>query len=76
MVEKKTRTVLKSASNSAQNVESRFSSYFFDEGRFLNKNYNYFFLVQKKPEIKKNEVFFRNFEVLKEVLLGSFVRNF
>ena len=28
---------------------------FFDEGRFLNKNYNYFFLVQKKPGIKKNQ---------------------
>ena len=28
---------------------------FFYEGRFLNKNYNYFFLVQKKPEIKKKQ---------------------
>ena len=55
MLEKKTRTVLESASNSAQNLnfESRFSSYFFYERRFLNKNYNYFFLVQIKPEIKK-----------------------
>ena len=28
---------------------------FFDDGRFSNKNYNYFFLVQKKPEIKKTK---------------------
>ena len=35
------------------NPEFRFSSYFSDEGRFSNKNYNYFFLVQKKTEIKK-----------------------
>ena len=25
------------------NPDFRFSSYFFDEGRFSNKNYNYFF---------------------------------
>ena len=30
------------------NPDFRFSSYFFDEERFSNKNYNYFFLVQKK----------------------------
>ena len=52
---KKTRTVLESASNSAQNFESRFSSYFFDEGRFSNKNYNFFFfLVQKNPKKIEN----------------------
>ena len=48
----KTRTVLESALNSAQNFESRFSSYFFD--RFLNKNYNYFFLVKKKRKKIEN----------------------
>ena len=49
---KKTRTVWEFASNSAQNFESRFLTYFFYEERFLNKNINYFFLVQKKPEKK------------------------
>ena len=45
------------------NPDFWFSSYFFDEGRFSNKNYNYFFLVQKKPEIKKKigiQIFVRN----------------
>ena len=69
MLEKKTRTVLESASISAQNFESRFSSYFFDEGKFSNKNYNYFFLVQKKPEIKKKSKN-KNRKSGFEVLLG------
>ena len=47
------------------NPDFRFSSYFFDEGRFSNKNYNYFFLVQKKPEIKKKS----------KIGIRSFVRN-
>ena len=43
-------TVLESVLNSAQNFEFWFFIFvfFFYEGRFLNKNYNYFFLVQNK----------------------------
>ena len=52
------------------NPDFRFSSYFFDEGRFSNKNYNYlfFFLVEKKTEkyIKK----IKNRKAGFEVLLG------
>ena len=55
MLEKKSTTVLESASYSAQNFESRFSSYFFDEGRFSNKNYNYFFFSPEKKMKKKIE---------------------
>ena len=40
-----------------------FEIYFFDKGRFSNKNYIYFFLVQKKPEIKKNKNRKSGFEV-------------
>ena len=36
------------------NPDYRFSSYFFDDGIFSNKNYIYFFLVQKKPKKIKN----------------------
>ena len=55
MLEKKTRTVLEFASNSAQNFESRFLIFviFFDEGKFLNKNYNYFFFLPEKKKKKK-----------------------
>ena len=34
---------------------------FFDEGRFSNKNYNYFFLVQKKTKKKKSKIGIRSF---------------
>ena len=36
------------------NPDFRFSSYFFDMGGLSNKNYNYFFLVQKKKTKKKS----------------------
>ena len=55
-------------SHKTSNPVFRFSSYFFDEGRFSNKNYNYFFLVQKKTEIKNNKN--KNRKSGFEVLLG------
>ena len=36
------------------NPDFWFSSYFFYEGRFLNKNYNYFFFITEKNWNKKN----------------------
>ena len=56
---KKTRTVLESASNSAQNFESRFLIFvlFFDEGRFSNKNYNYFFFSPEKQNKNRDSMF-------------------
>ena len=51
------------------NPDFWFSSYFFYEGKFSNKNYNYFFLVQKKPEIKKKQ------KQKSKIGIRSFVRN-
>ena len=62
MLEEKQGQFLESASNFAQNFESRFSSFFFfDDWRFSNKiTISYLFLVQKKPE-KKSKIGIRSF---------------